>query len=97
MCDEKISLTEHRPLIKKPDNILKQNAQFEKYISDHLPFRDLAMELYFKTGILTNNTYGRTLIGKDQWLFMSSASSTMNLSSLESYQNKKAHGWPIWL
>ena len=46
--NQMISSWERRALTAKPENILKERDQFEKYVSDHLAFRDKLLAFYFE-------------------------------------------------
>ena len=90
--DQTTGALERRTLAAKPENVLKailfEDGPFENYISDHLPFRDKLLALYFGSGLSFDFGTDKILVGRKKFLFAKSHDTTHNLPILDSYQNK---------
>ena len=82
------SALERRTLTKRPQHFLSEPEPLEKYIADHLLFRDHLIGFYFKLGLGFNFGTDAVFIGKDNWLFQKTHPLQHNLPTIKSYQNK---------
>ena len=83
------STLERRKLAEWPKYFFLEPNQFEKYVSDHLSFRDKLISFYFKLGLGFNFGTDAVFIGKDNWLFQkASPLPQYNLPPIKSFQNK---------
>ena len=78
---------ESRKLTPLPGKFYIQRNSFEKYISDHLPFREPLLSLYFSLNLKLLSSETNNIIGKDGWIFQIKNDTTNNLPVLLSYKN----------
>ncbi len=83
------SQRERRNLTSLPEQILFNNNGIEKYIADHIPFREKILDYYFRSGFGVDFGTANVLIGKNGWLFQNSFVNAYNLHNIKSYQNKE--------
>ena len=82
------SSLERRTLHSKPSNLINNPEEWEKYISDHFPFREKLLALYFNIGLDFDFGTDKVFIGKNKWLFQKNNLTNYNLPAIPSYQNK---------
>ncbi len=79
---------ERRSLASLPENWLFNATETEKYIADHIPFRDKLIDVYFGSGWGLGLGTKSVLLGKKKWLFLNSVSNRNNYDNILIYQNK---------
>lgn len=65
-----VSQIEQRSLADKPDSFLFNADAVEKYISDHIPYRNEWVKFYFQIGFTRHLSSAKTIIGKNDWLYL---------------------------
>ncbi len=86
--EKTISIRERRNLSSLPEQILFNNQDTEKYIADHIPFREKILDYYFQTGFGHDFGTAKVLIGQNGWLFQNAFENSYNIHNIKSYQNK---------
>jgi len=84
---KEISLFENRSLFEKTN--IKNTTDVEKYVSDHIPFREDMLKIYFSANLKMPVGIQKILVGQDNWLFMGTNPTANNLPVIPSYQNKE--------
>lgn len=81
------SLRERRVLERYPKYALLRTHRLEKYISDHIPFRERLIDFYFKSKLGFDLGTNRFVIGKDNFIFLLMKNKFV-LNGMKVYQNE---------
>lgn len=79
---------ERRSLAPLPENWLFNVTGTEKYIADHIPFRDKLIDVYFGSGWGLGVGTKDIILGKKKWLFLNKIVNNNNYNNMLIYQNK---------
>lgn len=77
---------ENRLLFQVKD--IKNTQDVEKYISDHIPFREELIRIYFSANLKAPQAIQTNIEGKDEWVFLGKNPTGTNLPVLAVFQNK---------
>lgn len=83
------SQLESRRLSVMPQNPFAQRKELEAYISDHIPFREKILTVYFSLNLKLASLNTQSIVGKENWIFLVKNPVQYNLPVLKSYQNYK--------
>lgn len=78
---------ESRNLSEIPTNPFIQRKNFETYISEHIPFREKLLTIYFSLNLKLSSIQTQNIVGKNNWIFAVKNPENYNLPVLKSYQN----------
>lgn len=85
--EQKSSTLERRTLEPPIHSFVTERHRVEKYLTDHVPFRDKLLSFYFKSGLSFDFGTSAVLIGKNGWLFQNHNDIIHNLPAISAYQN----------
>lgn len=83
------SQLESRRLSEIPQKPFAQRKELETYISDHIPFREKILTVYFSFNLKLASLNTQNIVGKENWIFAVQNPVQYNLPVLKSYQNYK--------
>ncbi len=84
----KVSDNERRNLAELPKLFWLKGVETERFISDHIPFRDKLFDIYFRLNFVADLDAANIMKGKEGWLFRPYAEKDINLNILDVYQNR---------